>query len=32
VILYFVKMGSFEKTRMPENLRALLQSFFSEKV
>ena len=32
VILYFVKMGSFEKTRMPDNLRALLQSFFSEKV
>jgi acyl-CoA thioester hydrolase len=31
VILYFVKMGSFEKTRMPENLRALLQTFFPEK-
>jgi acyl-CoA thioester hydrolase len=31
VILYFVKMGSFEKTRMPDSLRALLQTFFPEK-
>ncbi|HCL83903.1 MAG TPA: thioesterase [Chitinophagaceae bacterium] len=28
VILYFVKIGSFEKTRMPESLRTLLQRFF----
>jgi acyl-CoA thioester hydrolase len=32
VILYFVKMGSFEKTHMPDSLRALLKSFFPEKV
>ena len=31
VILYFVKMGSFEKTQMPDGLRALLQTFFPEK-
>ena len=31
VILYFVKMRSFEKTVMPENLRNLLQDFFPEK-
>ncbi len=30
VVLYFVKMGSFEKTVMPESLRSLLQTFFSE--
>ncbi len=30
VILYFVKMGSFEKTIMPPGMRALLQRFFSE--
>jgi acyl-CoA thioester hydrolase len=29
VTLYFVKMGSFERTTMPEGLRQLLQSFFS---
>jgi acyl-CoA thioester hydrolase len=29
VTLYFVKMGSFERTNMPEGLRQLLQSFFS---
>lgn len=31
VILYFVKIGSFEKTTMPESLRSLLHKFFSEK-
>jgi acyl-CoA thioester hydrolase len=31
VILYFVKMGNFEKTVMPETMRQVLQSFFSEK-
>jgi acyl-CoA thioester hydrolase len=30
VTLYFVKMGSFERTIMPEGLRHLLQSFFQE--
>ena len=30
VTLYFVKMGSFERTNMPEGLRQLLQSFFPE--
>jgi acyl-CoA thioester hydrolase len=29
VTLYFVKMGNFERTTMPEGLRQLLQSFFS---
>ena len=29
VILYFVKMGSFEKTRMPDSLRALSATIFS---
>ena len=29
VILYFVKMGSFEKTLMPESLRTALQTFFT---
>lgn len=29
VILYFVKIGTFEKTVMPENLRRLLQAFFT---
>jgi acyl-CoA thioester hydrolase len=28
VILYFVKIGSYEKTQMPEALRAVLQTFF----
>jgi acyl-CoA thioester hydrolase len=28
VILYFVKIGSFEKTIMPANLRSLIQTFF----
>ena len=28
VILYFVKIGSFEKTIMPANLRSLIQPFF----
>jgi acyl-CoA thioester hydrolase len=28
VILYFVKIGSFERTRMPEGLRVLLSPFF----
>jgi acyl-CoA thioester hydrolase len=32
VILYFVKIGSFEKTRMPESLRHLLLSFFPAKL
>jgi acyl-CoA thioester hydrolase len=32
VTLYFVKMGSFEKTFMPESLRIMLQKFFPEKV
>jgi acyl-CoA thioester hydrolase len=31
VTLYFVRMGNYEKTRMPENLRELLQTFFPEK-
>jgi acyl-CoA thioester hydrolase, YbgC/YbaW family len=31
VILYFVKIGSFEKTRMPESLHDLLLSFFPAK-
>ena len=31
VILYFVKMDNFEKTVMPETMRQVLQSFFSEK-
>ena len=30
VVLYFVKMGSFEKTVMPLSLRSLLQTFFPE--
>lgn len=30
VVLYFVKMGSFEKTVMPGNLHSLLQTFFPE--
>jgi acyl-CoA thioester hydrolase len=30
VILYFVKIGSFEKTEMPERLRQLLLSFFQD--
>ena len=30
VILYFVKIGSFEKTLMPERLRQLLHAFFHE--
>ena len=30
VTLYFVKMGSFERTGMPESLRILLQPFFPE--
>jgi acyl-CoA thioester hydrolase len=28
VILYFVKMGSFERTGMPDRLRIALQTFF----
>lgn len=28
VILYFVKMGSFERTSMPDRLRKVLQTFF----
>jgi acyl-CoA thioester hydrolase len=28
VILYFVKIGSYEKTQMPETLRTVLQTFF----
>ena len=32
VILYFVKIGSFEKTVMPESLRHLLLPFFQKKV
>ena len=28
VILYFVKLGSFEKTVMPETMRTLLSPFF----
>lgn len=28
VILYFVKIGSYEKTQMPEALRSVLQTFF----
>jgi acyl-CoA thioester hydrolase len=31
VMLYFVKIGSFERTTMPESLRDLLISFFDEK-
>ena len=31
VILYFVKIGSFEKTVMPANLRQVLHSFFQVK-
>jgi len=31
VMLYFVRMGSFERTRMPENLRERLLAFFPEK-
>jgi len=30
VILYFVKIGSFEKTIMPASLRGLIQTFFPE--
>jgi len=30
VILYFVKIGSFEKTIMPASLRSLIQTFFPE--
>ena len=29
VVLYFVKMGSFERTVMPERLRMALQPFFT---
>ena len=32
VILYFVKIGNFEKTVMPESLRHLLLPFFQKKV
>ena len=32
VILYFVKIGNFEKTSMPRRLRHLLESFFVEKI
>ena len=32
VILYFVKMGSFEKTTMPEPMRRVLLPFFPEKI
>jgi acyl-CoA thioester hydrolase len=28
VILYFVKIDSFEKTQMPQGLRSVLQTFF----
>jgi acyl-CoA thioester hydrolase len=31
VVLYFVKIRSFEKTVMPASLRSLLQTFFPEK-
>lgn len=31
VVLYFVKMGSFEKTAMPPSMRNILSSFFPEK-
>jgi acyl-CoA thioester hydrolase len=31
VVLYFVKIGSFERTAMPERLRELLSSFFADK-
>ena len=31
VILYFVKIGSFEKTVMPASLRQVLHSFFQVK-
>lgn len=31
VILYFVKIGSFQKTVMPDSLRLVLQTFFLEK-
>jgi acyl-CoA thioester hydrolase len=29
VILYFVKIESFEKTQMPQGLRSVLQTFFT---
>jgi acyl-CoA thioester hydrolase len=32
VVLYFVKIGTFEKTTMPEGLRHVLSPFFAEKV
>ncbi|HEY4154990.1 MAG TPA: thioesterase family protein [Puia sp.] len=28
VVLYFVKMGTFEKSRMPQSLRSLLEPYF----
>jgi acyl-CoA thioester hydrolase len=28
VVLYFVRMGSFEKSSMPQNLRNMLEPFF----
>jgi acyl-CoA thioester hydrolase len=28
VMLYFVRMGSFEKSSMPQNLRSMLEPFF----
>lgn len=28
VILYFVRMGSFEKSSMPQNLRSVLEPYF----
>jgi len=28
VMLYFVRMGSFEKSSMPQNLRSVLEPFF----
>ncbi len=30
VILYFVKMGSFEKSQMPQILRSVLEPYFQE--
>jgi acyl-CoA thioester hydrolase len=30
VTLYFVKLGSFERTNMPETMRVLLNPFFSK--
>ncbi len=30
VTLYFVKIGSFERTAMPETMRSLLKPFFPE--